>query len=64
MLSTLAAFHEPVIPFEDVPGKEGTPAPAQIVIEVPNEKVGVIRGFTVMVRVMETPHWPAAGVKV
>ena len=64
LLSTTDGLHVPVIPFVDVLGKAGTVPPAQIVNDVPKLNVGVVRGITVTVLVMLTPHWPAVGVKV
>ena len=63
-LSTDAGFQVPVIPFADVVGNAGVAAPAQIVIDVPKLKVGVIFGLTVTVNVVGTAHKPAVGVNV
>jgi hypothetical protein len=52
------------MPFREVEGKTGTPAPAQIFIADPKLKLGVVRGFTVILLVMAIPHRPAVGVKV
>jgi hypothetical protein len=52
------------MPFREVEGKSGTPAPAQIFSADPKLKLGVVRGFTVIFLVMATPHRPAVGVKV
>ena len=52
------------MPFVDVVGKDGTAAPAQIVVDVPKLNVGVMFGFTVSVNVVATAHNPAEGVKV
>jgi hypothetical protein len=53
-----------VIPFDEVPGNDGTAPPAQIVNVVPNAKVGVMFGLTVTVNVVVSAHCPAVGVKV
>ena len=63
-MSTVVAFHVPVIPLVEVPGKTGTVLPAQIVEDVPKLKVGVIFGLTVTVNVVAVAHKPAVGVKV
>ena len=52
----------PVIPLVDVNGNGLRTVPAQIAATA--VKVGVTEGFTVMVKVVETAHWPALGVKV
>ena len=64
VLSTVAGFHTPVIPFVDVAGNAGTEPPAQIVSDVPKLNVGVMFGATVTVSVVGTAHCPAVGVKV
>jgi hypothetical protein len=63
-LSTVAGFHVPVTPLEDVTGNEGTVAFAQTVNDVPKLNVGVIFGVTVTVNVAEVAHTPIAGVNV
>jgi hypothetical protein len=52
------------MPFVDVAGSDGTPAPAQIVIDVPKLNAGVSIGFTVTTKFVETAHCPASGVNV
>ena len=61
---TKAAFHVPVILFEDVVDKAGTVPPAQIVSDVPKLNVGVMFGLTVTVNVAVVAHGPAFGVKI
>ena len=63
-MSTVAGLHVPVIPLSDVPGNEGTDAPAQTVNVVPKAKVGVMFGLTVTVNVAGNAHNPAVGVNV
>ena len=63
-LSTDEGFQVPVMPFADVAGNTGVAASAQIVIDVPKLKVGVIFGLTVTVNVVGTAHKPAVGVNV
>jgi hypothetical protein len=48
----------------EVVGNAGTPAPAQIVSEVPKLNVGVMFGLTVTVNVVVVAHCPADGVNV
>lgn len=55
-LSTVAGLHVPVIPFADVPGKEGTAPPLQILNDVPKVNVGVILGVTVTLNEVELAH--------
>ena len=58
-------FHVPVIPFMEGEDKVGNPpAPAQMVKPPPHEKVGVILGVTVTVKLAGNAHNPAVGVKV
>jgi hypothetical protein len=64
LLSTEAGLHVPVIPFDDVPGNDGTEPPAQIDRDVPKANVGLMFGLTVTVNVVETAHCPADGVNV
>lgn len=54
----------PFIPLAEVVGKDGTPAPAQIVSDVPKLNVGVMFGFTVTKIEVDVAHCPATGVKV
>ena len=61
---TTAGLHVPVMPLEDVLGKLGTPSPLQIEAEVPNEKLGVIFGFTVTVKLVHVTHPPEVGVNI
>ena len=63
-MSTVAGFHVPVMPFEDVVGSAGTVPPAQTVRLLPKLNVGTILGFTLTVKVAVVAHWPASGVKV
>lgn len=60
----VAGFHVPLTPFVDVAGNTGTPAPAQMVSELPKAKEGVMFGFTVTVKVVVVAHCPAVGVNV
>jgi hypothetical protein len=53
-----------VIPLVDVLGRVGTPSPEQIEAEVQNEKLGVIFGFTVTVKVVPVTHPPEVGVNI
>jgi hypothetical protein len=64
VLLTVAGFHVPVIPLEEVVGNAGTVPPEQIVRLFPKANVGVTFGFTVTVNVVPKAHWPAAGVNV
>jgi hypothetical protein len=64
VLLTVAGLHVPVIPFEELVGKEGTVPPEQMVNVEPKENVGVIFGFTVTVNEVGIAHSPAEGVKV
>ena len=52
----------PVIPLVDVNGNGLRTVPAQIAATTAN--VGVTEGLTVMVKVVDTAHWPVLGVKV
>ena len=61
---TAAVFHVPVIPLEEVPGRDGTLLPAQIERVVPKLKTGLITGETFTCKVKGLAHCPAAGVKV
>ena len=63
-MSTIEGFHVPVIPFVDVPGRDGTAAPAQIVRLVPKLKVGVMLGLTVTVNIVVVAHCADVGVNV
>ena len=48
----------------ELAGKTGTLPPAQMVVEVPNAKVGVTIGETVTLNVIGKAHTPPVGVKV
>ena len=61
---TTEGLHVPVIAFNDVVGKVGTFAPAQMVTLVPKLKVGVRLGLTVTVNMALVAHCPASGVNV
>ena len=52
------------MPFVEVAGNVGTVPLPQMTNEVPNGKVGVTLGITVMDIVLFRPHWPPLGVKV
>jgi hypothetical protein len=52
------------MPLVDVVGNKGALPPKQILIAVPNAKVGVMFGFTVTVNVAVVAHKPDVGVKV
>lgn len=56
--------HVPVTPFDDVVGRVGTLAPAQIERELPKPNTGVTTGLTVTFNVVLTAHCPAVGVNV
>ena len=62
--STDEGVHTPVIPFVEVPCKEGTGTPEKMVIDVPKLKVGIIFCDTVTASVAVVAHNPGAGVKV
>ena len=53
-----------MIPLFDVVNKDGTPAPAHIVSDVPKLNTGIIFGLTVTVNVATVAHCPASGVNV
>ena len=59
---TVAGSHEPVMPFNDVPGRIGAVVPAQKAGIAVN--VGVTADVTVMSMLTGAAHWPASGVKV
>ena len=61
---TTAGPHVPVIPFNDVLGKTGTPSPEQIEALAPNEKLGVIFGLTVSVKLVPVTHPGEEGVNI
>ena len=61
---TTAGLHAPVMPLTDVFGKVGTPSPEQIEALVPNEKLGVIVGFTVTVKLVPVTHPGEEGVNI
>ena len=63
-MSIVAGLQVPVIPFEELVGNAGTVPPAQMVNDVPKEKVGVTLGFTVTTKLVGTAHSPAVGVNV
>ncbi len=52
------------MPLLEVVGKDGTPAPAQIVSDDPKLNVGAMFGLTVTVSDVDVAHCPAAGVNV
>lgn len=52
----------PEIPLLEVMGKGLSAVPAQTAVT--GLKVGMVLGFTVMVRLAVVAHWPAFGVKV
>jgi hypothetical protein len=56
VLLTVEGLHVPVIPLVDVPGKDGTVPPLQIVNEVPKLNVGVSIGLTVTVNIAVVAH--------
>jgi hypothetical protein len=56
VLLTVAGFHVPVIPFDDVVGKLGTVPPEHIVSVVPKLNVGVILAATVTLNVAVVAH--------
>ncbi len=58
----MAGDQVPVIPLVEVVGKAAKLAPEQI--GATELKVGVIFGFTVIVKVVVLAHCPAFGVKV
>ena len=62
VLSTIAGFHVPVIPFEEVVGNTGATEPGHIAGITAN--VGFTGGFTVTVIVAVVAHAPAVGVNV
>jgi hypothetical protein len=64
ILSTMAGLHVPLMPFTDVPGNDGTAAPAQKTPDVPNANVGVMFGVTVTEKLYITVHCPASGVNI
>jgi hypothetical protein len=57
-----AGVQVPVMPLLEVVGKADKAAPEQIAATAVN--VGVIFGFTVMVKVVVVAHCPIVGVKV
>ena len=54
----------PVIPFADADTNTGMPDPIQIDLKVPKLKDGFTIGFTVIVKVKDNAHCPAAGVNI
>jgi hypothetical protein len=56
VLLTVAGFHVPVIPLEEVVTNVGTVPPLQIDNAVPNAKVGIRIGLTVTVSVAVVAH--------
>ena len=58
----IAGLQVPVMLFKDVVGKAGMVVPAQY--GPGTLKEGVTIGLIVIVRVVETAHWPANGVNV
>lgn len=63
-LSTTAGDQLPLIPFDEMLVNTGTIPFAQITIDVPKSKTGVMFGVTVTVKLAGTAHCPFAGVKV
>ena len=61
-MSTVAGFHVPVIPFDDVVGNTGAADPGHIAGIDAN--VGTVCGLTVTVSVAVVAHCPAAGMNV
>jgi hypothetical protein len=61
-LSITEGFQVPAILLLDIVGKAGIDAPAQY--DPGTLKEGVTIGLIVIVRVVETAHWSAEGVKV
>jgi hypothetical protein len=55
-LSTVDGDQVPLKPFIDVVGNAGTPAPAQIVSDVPKLNVGVMFGLIVTLNVVPLAH--------
>ena len=55
-MSTTDGLHVPVMPFEEVVGRAGTPPPAHMVIVVPKLKVGTTLGLTVTVKLALVAH--------
>jgi hypothetical protein len=64
VLLTVAGFHVPETPFDEVFGNEGTVPPEQTLSEVPKLNTGVVFDPTVTLNVALTAHWPAVGVNV
>ena len=64
VLSIEAGDQVPLTPFVDVLGNAGAVLFWHMVRDVPNEKVAVVFGVTVVVTVTGIPQVPAAGVKV
>lgn len=62
--STTAGDQVPVMPLSLVLGNTGTVPLRQMVREVPNGKLAVTLGITIVVSVTGIPQVPAAGVKV
>jgi hypothetical protein len=54
----------PVIPFVDVPGRDGTVPPAQIDKADPKLNVGIRIGLIVTLNVALVAHCPVVGVNV
>ena len=59
---SIAGDHVPVIPLLEVVGRAPIVAPKQN--GPTDEKVGVILGLIVIVKVVVVAHWPIVGVKV
>jgi len=63
-LSIVAGLHTPVIPFNDIVGKDGTLLPAQKLKTGPKANIGTTLGVTVTVNVVGEAQTPLLGVKV
>ena len=63
-MSIIEGDQVPLMPFNDVAGKDGADAPAQIPREVPKANAGVIIGLTVTAKLVLNAHCPASGVKI
>ena len=64
VLSIVAGDQVPLTPLSDVLGNAGAVAFLHNVRDVPNEKVGIVFGVTVMLTFTGMPQVPASGVKV
>ena len=61
---TTAGFHVPLMPLSDVVGSTGAADPLQMVLDVPNENVGVTIALTVTVRTTVLIHFSGVAVGV